>query len=185
MIIRFLITLLMPLNIFANELSKDYCIGYFEEVYWSLDPIEEEETRMNITSFFNDRFEGADQLNFDLYYNPQQKQFMNDLNSEDLSQYTKVNYPNFEIIILDAYINLFMEGHNYCPAFWNNCSEESLNSFFQATIDFSNTWTGEENVIDFLENNFIDHKCVLYLKTSIEKEKFIKDLNILINQLTN
>ena len=60
----------MPLNIFANELSKDYCIGYFEEVYWSLDPIEEEETRMNITSFFNDRFEGADQLNFDLYYNP-------------------------------------------------------------------------------------------------------------------
>ena len=43
----------MPLNIFANELSKDYCIGYFEEVYWSLDPIEEEETRMNITSFFN------------------------------------------------------------------------------------------------------------------------------------
>ena len=66
----------MPLNIFANELSKDYCIGYFEEVYWSLDPIEEEETRMNITSFFNDRFEGADQLNFDLYYNPQQKKFM-------------------------------------------------------------------------------------------------------------
>ena len=185
MIVRFLITLLMPLNIFANELSKDYCIGYFEEVYWSLDPIEEEETRMNITSFFNDRFEGADQLNFDLYYNPQQKQFMNDLNSEDLSQYTKVNYPNFEIIILDAYINLFMEGNNYCLAFWNNCSEESLNSFFQATIDFSNTWTGEENVIDFLENNFIDHKCVLYLKTSIEKEKFIKDLNILINQLTN
>ena len=85
----------MQLNIFANELSKDYCIGYFEEVYWSLDPIEEEETRMNITSFFNDRFEGADQLNFDLYYNPQQKQFINDLNSEDLSQYTKVNYPNF------------------------------------------------------------------------------------------
>jgi len=41
----------MPLNIFANELSKDYCIGYFEEVYWSLDPIEEEETRMNITVF--------------------------------------------------------------------------------------------------------------------------------------
>jgi hypothetical protein len=46
----------MPLNIFANELSKDYCIGYFEEVYWSLDPIEEEETRMNITIFFNDLF---------------------------------------------------------------------------------------------------------------------------------
>jgi hypothetical protein len=175
----------MPLNIFANELSKDYCIGYFEEVYWSLDPIEEEETRMNITRFFNDSFEGADQLNFDLYYNPQQKQFMNDFNSEDLIQYTKVNYPNFEIIILDAYINLFMEGDDYCPAFWNNCSEESLNSFFQATIDFSNTWTGEENVIDFLENNFKDHKCIAYLRTYIEKEKFTKDLNILIDQLTD
>ena len=78
-----------------------------------------------------------------------------------------------------------MEGDNYCPAFWNNCSEESLNSFFQATIDFSNTWTGEENVIDFLENNFKDHKCIAYLKTSIEKEKFTKDLNILIDQLTD
>ena len=39
-------------------------------------------------------------------------------------------------------------------------------------------------IIDFLENNFKDHKCIAYLKTSIEKEKFTKDLNILIDQLT-
>ena len=38
------------------------------------------------------------------------KQFINESHLKDLSQYIKVNYPNFEIIILDAYINLFMQG---------------------------------------------------------------------------
>ena len=185
MIIRLLILFFLPFSISANELTKDYCVGYLEEVYWSLDTIEEEEARTQIINFFNDHFEGADQLNFDLYYNSKKKQFIHESHSKDLSQYIKVNYPNFEIIILDAYINLFMQGDNFCPAFWNNCSETSINSFFQATIDFSNSWSGEENVIDFLENNFIDHKCVKYLKTSIEKENFIKDLNILIDQLTD
>ena len=78
-----------------------------------------------------------------------------------------------------------MQGDNFCPAFWNNCSETSINSFFQATIDFSNSWLGEENVIDFLKNSFMDQKCVKYLKTSIDKENFIEDLNILIEQLTD
>ena len=82
MIVRFLITLLIPLNIFANELSKDYCIGYFEEVYWSLDPIEEEETRMNITSFFNDRLKVRISLILTFTIILNKKQFMNDLNSE-------------------------------------------------------------------------------------------------------
>ena len=185
MILRFLITLLIPISISANEFSKNYCVGYLEEVYWSLDPIEEEGTRIQIVDFFNDYFEGAEKLNFDLYYNSKKKQFIDKSPSENLSQYIKVNYPNFEIIILDAYINLFTEGDNFCPAFWNNCSEESINSFFQATVDFSNSWSGEENVIDFLENNFVKHRCVAYLKTSIDKENFIKDLNILIEQLTN
>ena len=185
MIIRLLILFFIPFSISANELTKDYCVGYLEEVYWSLDTIEEEEARTQIINFFNDHFEGADQLNFDLYYNSKKKQFIYQSNSKNLSQYIKVNYPNFEIIILDTYINLFMQGDNFCPAFWNNCSETSINSFFQATIDFSNSWSGEENVIDFLENNFIDHKCVKYLKTSIEKDNFIKDLNILIDQLTD
>ena len=173
------------LSIKADDSTHDYCIGYFEEVYWSLDTIEEEEVRDQIASFFDEHFLRSKSLNFNLYYNSSIRQFVFDDQKTDLSQLIKVNYPNFEIIILDAYINLFMQGDNFCPAFWNNCSETSINSFFQATIDFSNSWSGEENVIDFLENNFIDHKCVKYLKTSIEKENFINDLNILIGQLTD
>ena len=38
----------------AEKLSDDYCIGYLEEVYWALDTIEEEESRITIASFFNE-----------------------------------------------------------------------------------------------------------------------------------
>ena len=40
----------------ADAFFEDYCIGYFEEVYWVLDPIEEEEVRDEIINFFNEKF---------------------------------------------------------------------------------------------------------------------------------
>ena len=181
----FIFTILISSKLFSNSLDQDYCVGYLEEVYWSLDPIEEIETRDQIILFFNENFEGAKVLNYDLYYDSQSKQFLTDLNGVDISQYKKVNYPNFEILVLDAYINLFKgDGTNYCPAFWSDCSEESLNSFFQASEDFSQSWNGEENVMEFLEDHFVNHYCTMYLDTSINQKTFTSDLNILINQLT-
>ena len=91
---------------------------------------------------------------------------------------------NFEVIILDAYINLFKQGKNYCPAFWDNCEEESIKAFFDAARDYSNIWKGEENVISFLDDNFINHQCSTFMRTSINQKEFIFDLNILIKQLT-
>ena len=181
------IIFIVNLNFYSNLYSsdQDYCVGYLEEVYWSLDPIEEIETRDQIILFFNENFEGAKALNYDLYYDSLSKQFLTDLSDVDVSQYKKVNYPNFEIIVLDAYINLFKgDGTNYCPAFWNDCSEESLNSFFQASEDFSKTWSGEENVLNFLNDYFLGHHCTMYFDKSIDQEIFISDLNILIRELT-
>ena len=182
-VIIFIINLNFYSNLYSSD--QDYCVGYLEEVYWSLDPIEEIETRDQIILFFNENFEGAKALNYDLYYDSQSKQFLTDLNGVDISQYKKVNYPNFEILVLDAYINLFKgDGTNYCPAFWNDCSEESLSSFFQASEDFSQSWNGEENVMEFLEDHFVNHYCTMYLDTSTNQKTFTSDLNILINQLT-
>ena len=181
----FIFTILISSKLFSNSLDQDYCVGYLEEVYWSLDPIEDIETRDQIILFFNENFEGAKGLNYDLYYDPPSKQFLTDLRGVDVSQYKKVNYPNFEILVLDAYINLFKgDGTNYCPAFWSDCSEESLSSFFQASEDFSQSWNGEENVMEFLEDHFVNHYCTMYLDTSINQKIFTSDLNILINQLT-
>ena len=113
------------------------------------------------------------------------KQFLIDLDGLDISKYKKVNYPNFEILVLDAYINLFKgDGINYCPAFWDNCSEDSLKSFFQASEDFSRSWSGEENVMKFLTDHFVNHHCTMYLDTSIDQKTFISVLNILINVLS-
>ena len=154
------IIFIVNLNFYSNLYSsdQDYCVGYLEEVYWSLDPIEEIETRNQIILFLSD---------------------------VNISQYKKVNYPNFEILVLDAYINLFKgDGTNYCPAFWNDCSEESLNSFFQASEDFSKTWSGEENVLNFLNDYFLGHHCTMYFDKSIDQGIFISDLNILIRELT-
>ena len=47
-IINFFLILLWSLPIKADAFFQDYCIGYFEEVYWVLDPIEEEEVRDEI-----------------------------------------------------------------------------------------------------------------------------------------
>ena len=185
--IYFLIITLINLSFYQNLYSfdQDYCVGYLEEVYFSLDPIEEIEIRKQIIKFFDDNFEGAKNLDYDLYYDSQLKQFLTDLDGVDISKYKKVNYPNFEILVLDAYINLFKgDGTNYCPAFWDNCSEESLKSFFQASQDFSQSWSGEDNVIKFLTDHFANHHCTMYLDTSIDQKTFISDLNILINELT-
>ena len=103
------IIFIVNLNFYSNLYSsdQDYCVGYLEEVYWSLDPIEEIETRNQIILFFNENFEGAKALNYDLYYDSLSKQFLTDLSDVAISQYKKVNYPNFDILVLDAYINLF------------------------------------------------------------------------------
>ena len=183
LIITFIINQSFYHNLYSSD--QDYCVGYLEEVYWSLDPIEEIEVRERIIKFFDDNFEGAENLNYDLYYDSKSKQFLIDLDGVDISKYKKVNYPNFEILVLDAYINLFKgDGINYCPAFWDNCSEESLKSFFQASEDFSRSWSGEENAMKFLTDHFVNHHCTMYLDTSIDQKTFISDLNILINELT-
>ncbi|MDA8695015.1 hypothetical protein N9M32_02590 [Alphaproteobacteria bacterium] len=181
MILRVCLGVIFAFAAYAKEPNNDYCIGYLEEVYWALDPIEDEKVRANITEFFNQHYVGADLLNFDLLYDPSQRQFVNSP-SDNL---IKVNYPNFEIMILDAYINLFTDSdQNYCPAFWDDCSEESLKSFFHGASDFSNQWVGEDRVIEYLDTDFKNHQCTQYLNTSINKTEFIPNLNILIKELT-
>jgi hypothetical protein len=71
------------------------------------------------------------------------------IKTQTIDQFIKVNYPNFEIILLDTYINLFTQGDNYCPAFWNDCSEESLDSFFSGAEEFSDTWEGRGECFKF------------------------------------
>ena len=149
-----------------------------------MDTIEEEEVRDQIASFFNEYFPHSKSLNFNLYYNSSTRQFIFDDQNTDYSQFIEVNYPNFEIMLLDAYINLFTQGDNYCPAFWNDCPEESLVSFFSGAKEFSDTWKGEENVLSFLENDFINNQCISLLNTDIDRTQFIADLNTLIKELT-
>ena len=172
------------LSVKAEDLPHDYCIGYLEEVYWALDTIEEEVVRDRIINFFDENFPYSANLDFNLYYNSSTRQFILDDQNTDHSQFIEVNYPNFELILLDAYINLFTQGDNYCPAFWNDCSEESLDSFFSGAKEFSDTWKGEDNVLSFLENEFINNQCISLLNTEIDRTQFIADLNILIKELT-
>ena len=40
-----IVAFLFPSKLLSNSLDQDYCVGYLEEVYWSLDPIEEVEIR--------------------------------------------------------------------------------------------------------------------------------------------
>jgi hypothetical protein len=185
LIINFILILLWSLPMKADAFFEYYCIGYFEEVYWVLDPIEEEDVRGEIINFFNDQFSQSESLNFDLYYDSSTRQFIFDDQNTDHDQFIKVNYPNFEIILLDTYINLFTQGDNYCPAFWNDCSEESLDSFFSGAEEFSDTWEDEESVLSFLKNDFINNQCISLLNTKIDRTQFIADLNILIKELTN
>jgi len=168
MILRTFLILIIP--ILANsKINKDHCIGYLEEVYWALDTIEDLKVREQIDQFFIKNFPNSKNLNYDLYYNPNEKKFISDQKNIHNIDLIKVNYPNFEIIILDAYINLFTQGKDFCPAFWNDCSEESLENFFNGAKDFSETWIGEDFVYEFLEKKFINNQCVVFLRTNINK----------------
>ena len=86
----FVAAFLISTKLFSNPLDQDYCVGYLEEVYWSLDPIEETHTRNQIILFFGDNFEGASSLNYDLYYDSKSKQFLTDLNNVDINKHKKV-----------------------------------------------------------------------------------------------
>ena len=55
LITTFIINLSFYQNLYSSD--QDYCVGYLEEVYWSLDPIEEIEIRERIIKFFDDNFE--------------------------------------------------------------------------------------------------------------------------------
>ena len=57
LITTFIINLSFYHNLYSSD--QDYCVGYLEEVYWSLDPIEEVEIREKIIEFFNENFEGS------------------------------------------------------------------------------------------------------------------------------
>ena len=173
-----------PLNASEDTYLRDYCSGYLEEVYWTLDPLEEEPTRGEIIQFFEKAFPNAKDLNFDLYYSSQDRQFLESLEGVDLSSHSKVNYPNFEVILLDAYLEVMLEGgKDYCPAFWDDCSEQSLQTFFLATEDFSQSWQGEESVLTFLQNDFSQNQCFALLQTDIDQKTFTQKLNLLIEKL--
>ena len=66
LITTFIINLSFYQSLYSSD--QDYCVGYLEEVYWSLDPIEEIETRDQIILFFNENFEGAKGLNLSLIH---------------------------------------------------------------------------------------------------------------------
>ena len=42
----------------------------------------------------------------------------------------------------------------------------------------------EDNVLSFLQNDFINNQCISLLNTEIDRTQFIADLNILIKELT-
>lgn len=173
-------------SLYASEDTylRDYCSGYLEEVYWTLDPLEEEPARGEIVQFFEETFPSANDLNFDLYYSPQERQFLENLEGVDLSSYTKVNYPSFEVILLDAYLEVMLEGgKDYCPAFWDDCSEQSLQTFFLAAEDFSQSWQGEGDVLTFLQNDFSHNQCYALLQADIKQQNFTQKLNLLIEKL--
>ena len=173
-----------PLQASEDTYLRDYCSGYLEEVYWTLDPLEEEPTRGEIIQFFEGAFPNARDLNFDLYYSSQERQFLENLEGADLSSYNKVNYPNFEVILLDAYLNVMLQGgKDYCPAFWDDCSEQSLQTFFLAAEDFSQSWQGEESVLSFLQTDFSQNQCFTLLQTDIDQQSFTQKLNLLIEKL--
>ena len=182
----FALILFFKINIlFTNEhFNNEYCSGYLGEVYFSLDAIEDDHIRHNVEIFFNDNFRDSEDLNYDLYYNQKIGQFLKNINDINVKDYKIINYPNFEIIILNAYIkSIYLNGDNKsnCPSFGYNCSDKSLSNYFDAAEDFS--WRGEANVINFLKKDFIKNKCFILLSEDIKKNKFVSDLNFLIKLL--
>ena len=164
----------------------DYCSGYLSEIYGALDAIDDPLIRSNIEIFFNENFENAKYLNYDLYYDINLGQFVIDPDKQDLKKLKKTNYPNFEIMILNSYINDFLLDSpkgNFCPSFGDNCSESSFELYFKAAEDFSKSWGFHDNPYDFLHNEFRSNQCYSYLNTEIEKSSFTKNLNVLITLL--
>ena len=160
--ILLIISVLLAVNsINADEESKqnqhDYCSGYLSEVYGALDAIEDSVTKLKVENFFNENFEDAKQLNYNLYYDINIGKFIINYQKQDLTKYQKTNYPNFEIIILHSYINYFLldSPHgNFCPSFGDDCSESSFKSYFNAAEDFSKNWNSHDSPYDFLHNEF-------------------------------
>jgi hypothetical protein len=166
--------------------NQDYCSGYLSEVYGTLDPIEDTLIRSNIEKFFDQNFDYTNYLNYDLYYDNKKKKFITNSNNLDLSDYKKVNYPNFEIIILNAHIQNVIFNNpngNYCPAFGDNCKSNSIDLYFKAAEDFSTSWNNYTNPIDYLNYDFKNNQCYDLLNTNISKNNFISDLNLYIQIL--
>lgn len=166
----------------------DYCSGYLSEVYGTLDPIEDPFIISDIKNFFDQNFENTNHLNYNLYYDVSKNQFIENDENQDLTKYKKVNYPNFEIIILNAHINNFILNNphgNYCPAFGQDCKSSSLDLYFKAAEDFSKSWNSYVNPYDYLNHDFRYNQCFKLLNTSITKKNFILNLNILIQILLN
>lgn len=183
--------LLFDINVISSQEIhdknyQDYCSGYLSEVYGTLDPIEDPLMRSNIEKFFDQNFDNTNQLNYDLYYDMNKKKFITNFKILDLSDYKKVNYPNFEIIILNAHIKniIFNNPHgNYCPAFGNNCKSNSIDLYFKAAEDFSKSWNSYTHPIDYLNYDFKYNQCYNLLNTNISKNEFISDLNLYIQIL--
>ena len=169
-----------------NKNYQDYCSGYLSEVYGTLDPIEDPLMRSNIEKFFDQNFDNTNHLNYDLYYDTNKKEFITNFKILDLSDYKKVNYPNFEIIILNAHIKniIFNNPHgNFCPAFGDNCKSNSIDLYFKAAEDFSKSWNSYTHLIDYLNYDFKYNQCYNLLNTNISKNEFISDLNLYIQIL--
>ena len=170
----------------THKKLHDYCSGYLSEIYRALDTIEDHSIISNIEFFFNENFKKAKYLNYDLYYDSNLSQFVINQQHRDLKKFKKINYPNFEIIILNSYINDFLLNSpkkNFCPSFGDNCSESSFKHYFKAAEDFSKSWSSYDSSYNFLNNEFKKNQCYPYLNTEIEQISFTKNLNILITLL--
>tara|TARA_B110000483_G_scaffold34344_1_gene41847 strand:- start:650 stop:1348 length:699 start_codon:yes stop_codon:yes gene_type:complete len=169
-----------------DKSNQDYCSGYLSEVYGTLDPIEDPLIRSNIEDFFAQSFDNTDHLNYDLHYDINKRIFITNSKNLDLTDYKIVNYPNFEIIILNAHIKnvIFNNPHgNYCPAFGENCKSNSIDLYFKAAEDFSKSWNNYTHPIDYLNYDFKYNQCYDLLNTNISKNNFISDLNLYIQIL--
>ena len=170
----------------SSEAQHDYCAGYLSELYGTLDTITDILIISEIEKFFDQNFQNTKYLNYNLYYDVNKGQFNTSYDNQYPADYKKINYPNFEIIILNAHINNFISNNphgNYCPAFGENCKSSSIDLYFIAAEDFSKSWNKHTNPYDYLNNEFRHNQCFKFLNTSINKKQFILDLNKLIKIL--
>ena len=142
--------------------------------------------RSRIEVFFNNNFIKAKDLNFNFYYDQNIGQFLINTDGIYLAKFKKINYPNFEIIILNSYIDNFLLNNphgNYCPAFGDDCDETSIDLYFRAAEDFSQSWNKYEDPYDYLSNDFRKNSCFELLHDNITKDDFLLKLNLLIKVL--